>query len=127
MLKCGKTMQFGGVETMNRKATIVSLLSLLAICWISSGALAGDEGEAVTVAGMLVGIEEDADGNYTRVFLKDGRLGNILIANDENGSELVARAGSQVEVSGNLVDKMDGEYDMVLYVSSWSPLTDNTP
>ena len=112
---------------MNKKATIISLLSLLAIFLVISGVPAEDEGEPVTVAGMLVGIEEDADGSYTRVFLKSSRLGNILVADDENGAELVAHAGSQVEVVGNLVDEMDGEYDKVIHVSSWSPLADNRP
>ncbi len=84
-------------------------------------------GQEVTIAGMLVGIEEDQDGNPTRVYLQDDNLGPVLVADDAKGKELVARAGTQVEIHGRLVnlDSPEDDFGLLIHVQSWIPLGGN--
>ena len=98
---------------------------ILAIALSSIFVPAGEsEGQSATIAGMLVGVNEDQDGNFTRVYLQDDNLGAVLVADDEMGKKLVEHAGSQVEISGRLVE-LDGPelgFTLVIYVESWTPL-----
>jgi hypothetical protein len=109
------------------KPKVMSLCIVAAALLLCAGLVASQDSQPAKVAGMLVGIDEDANGNFTRVYLEDDSIGNILVADDEKGAELVAKAGTQVEITGTLVDQVNGDYALLIYVKNWAPLTENQP
>ena len=96
----------------------------LAVILVGGALLAqeGEQGQATTLAGMLVGIDEDNNGDFERVYLQTENLGPVLVVNDENGQKLLHMAGSQVEVTGALEDVDDGEFGMQIRVSGYRPI-----
>ena len=82
---------------------------------VIAGTVHAQEEEA-TVAGMLVGIYEDENGNFTRVYLQDDNLGAILIVDDENGKKLLELVGTQIEATGILEDLEGEDFAMQLHV-----------
>ena len=117
----GETIMFHNASKALSLAVVAGVL-LLAVGPVASQ----EKGQIATIAGMLYGTDEDSNGNPTRVFLQDDNLGDILVADDEKGAELVAHAGTQVKITGTLVDT-EGDYDLMIYVDTWSPLPDNQP
>jgi len=113
---------------MGLRPTALALAATLAFALLPAGGIAG-EAQIVTISGTLVGIAEDNEGDYTRVFLQDEDLRRLLVANNDKGKELLDRAGSAVVVHGRLVD-LDGPelgFTLEIYVESWKPLPERKP
>jgi hypothetical protein len=105
------------------RARVRPLCAGLAVILACGALLAQEpEGQATTLAGMLVGIDEDDDGDFERVYLQTENLGPVLVVNDETGQKLLHMAGSQVEVTGALEDIDDGEFGMQIRVSGYRPI-----
>ena len=113
---------------MKQSPNGIALTVTLALALLPASAIAG-EAQYATISGTLVGIAEDNDGNYTRVFLQDEDLRRILVANNDKGKQLSNRAGSAGIVHGRLVE-LDGPelgFTLEIYVESWKPLPTRKP
>ena len=109
-----------------RRAWVRPLCAGLAAILVG-GALLAQEQEpgqehATTLAGMLVGIDEDDDGDFERVYLQTEDLGPVLVVDDENGQKLLQMAGSQAEVTGALEDVDEGQFGMQIRVTGYRPI-----
>jgi len=96
----------------------LAVVSVALVSMVVAGAVPAQDQE-VHVAGMLVGFDEDDDGNFQRVYLEDDDLGPILVVDDETGKKLLELAGSQIEATGMLEDIEDGRFGLQIRVSSY--------
>lgn len=97
-------------------------LGLLAIVALSVEVSAQEQ--EVTIAGMVVGIDENDDGEFERVYIQDDNLGQILVVDDANGKKLLELAGSQVEATGLLEDGATAldEFGMQIHIKTYRPI-----
>jgi len=79
-----------------------------------------------TIAGMVIGIDQDGDGNPQHVCIQDDNLGTpVLVVDDEKGRELLKVIGSQVEATGTLehTDEATVEgYDLQIRIKQYKVL-----
>lgn len=98
------------------------IYTIISILFLSTGAIAQEENETVTINGTVVALSFDADDNViqvgitiTEVFDGEESSDTYIVSNAKKGKELLDLVGEDIEVSGTIETDENGDVFITVY------------